>query len=892
VHFAETTVTHSIPQLTPEDDLPRISEVNKPMNGVSVPTLANTVNRREREFFVENNLPSRIRAMLDQPFGKENLEQCFSAEPCLRHVLLPLVKSTYLDQANWTALQVAYRPASTLASLLKEYTSIDFRPLQGYPKSWKNNEIDQNRVRMATSALLHFEGDAAALVRWIGGPHTGAHRDVPATIKYLEGKINPSTLADLERIFLHGIPSQCNASATEANFQVYLAYGNHNSVDEDKEKTYKSLLKDHSRGYCLAFDERILHFVLNCHITPGGLVNLDHQFKPVRPIFDSSFRPQHWCHGINDWTSKTSEPAIQFADSFMKFLTWIYNLRITYPNREIYPIDDDVSGAFRHAKYHPNVVAMHSYLRSGYLAMATGGTFGDNTTPGNWEAIALGRQQLAQFLWKDPETLNTADPFMPKLTVSPAPSATVVALFTPADADAYNQGVLDEAGNRRPPQYDHHVDDNLYADVEEHVHQTVASSMLSLFNILGQPTDNRVPNPFSEEKFENELTHTRKTVGYHIDTRRLTIGLLPYKRTRAIELLASWLQQKDFNLLEIAALHGVLESLTRFNRWGRSWFFALQNALRHELNRRYYIVKRIYEKKDNGEVLKHQLPTNLHHRIQSIIAQEKAKLLWNSRYRMTLTNNVSVCLQVIHDYLVDETRAWEESIGFIIKRQPHAITIGDASKLGGGAHCDNLEYWFDLIWSPTVRHGVTNLKSTDLGFVHINCLEFIVVIIQLAAVIVRLRTLSSEQCARFFPNGIPAQPVCQCLTDNIASMAWVNKVTTKSLQGQNLIGIYAEILHHSNIGVNSEHIRGILNTRADDISRPISPNLSLAVRHEQIFLKHNCLRTWDFFLPNPELLQLLYSALFTKPSPVPPKVPKNLGRFVPVGFTILSSPQV
>jgi hypothetical protein len=60
---------------------------------------------------------------------------------------------------------------------------------------------------MATAALLHFEGDAAALVRWIGGPHTGAHWDVSATVKFLTGKKDKSLVSAIARIFRTGIPS-------------------------------------------------------------------------------------------------------------------------------------------------------------------------------------------------------------------------------------------------------------------------------------------------------------------------------------------------------------------------------------------------------------------------------------------------------------------------------------------------------------------------------------------------------------------------------------------------------------------------------------------------------------------------------------------------------------
>jgi hypothetical protein len=54
---------------------------------------------------------------------------------------------------------------------------------------------------------------------------------------------------------------------------------------------------------------------------------------------------------INDWVDPRNEPDIHFPESFLFFYVWIYNLRISYPHLEIYLIDDDVSGAFRHAKY-------------------------------------------------------------------------------------------------------------------------------------------------------------------------------------------------------------------------------------------------------------------------------------------------------------------------------------------------------------------------------------------------------------------------------------------------------------------------------------------------------------------------------------------------------------
>jgi hypothetical protein len=104
----------------------------------------------------------------------------------------------YLSPANWTLLQATYCPAHILGTLLTEYSSVTFLSFQGNPNSWNSKIIDPDRVKLATAALLNFDCDAAVLFCWAGGPHTGAHRDVDATITYLTGKIDPSILSDIE----------------------------------------------------------------------------------------------------------------------------------------------------------------------------------------------------------------------------------------------------------------------------------------------------------------------------------------------------------------------------------------------------------------------------------------------------------------------------------------------------------------------------------------------------------------------------------------------------------------------------------------------------------------------------------------------------------------------
>ena len=905
----------SFPELTlkdspiPSDDVPdskvspevavrRAEErypVYSPVNPDEPGTLRTLFNHSVQEGFRRRlgQRDPRILAKLDQPFGKDNLRQVFRSEAALRHVLLPLWKSGFLlgQVTDWSSLARAYYPAAVLADLLDELGDTRFGGARGYDPQWKTRtSVDQDRVRMTTAALLHFNGSVADLVRWIGGPHVGAYRDHPRILSVLRKYGVPTSTIDvLERVFVDGIPAYCNADSTEDNFQAYYQYGNHSTVEDDPEKTYKALLKDYRKGYTLLFDPRAVLFMNHCHLTPQGVVDLNTPYKNPRPIFDSSFRPQPWCFAINDWTHKDNEPELTFSSAELGFMVWLYNLRITYPEEEIYIADDDISGAFRLMKYHPNCMAMHTSLQSGYCVVNTGGTFGDNTSPSNFDPIGLARRQLAQSMWLSDDTVvSRMRDHLPQLRFADRPSKDVISAFRKADRDATNAGVLSPEGSRLPPPYNMHVDDNLYADVRERLEHTIAVSVASLFEVLGPPTNPLVPTPLSAEKFEAFYNHKRKLVGRLFDSRKLTVGILPYKRDQLRELLGSWVARTSYEILEIATLLGILENHTRYARWARCWYFSLQNAARRALFQRHKIVSRIYSRSGKAQEFLRQLPRNLSHRVHNLIAQDKARLLWHTRQKFSVDGAMQQALGHLLSY-VDETAApWDVPLGLIIPRDPHFSSRGDASHVGGGAYSRELEFWFDVAWSPKTVHGIKKVKPGHPGYVHINFLEFIVVILQLAAVRVRIETATETQLQRFFPNGVPNIPVWYGETDNSVSKSWENRATARSAQSQGLVSVYAELLRTSNIHTQCEHLAGELNEVADDISRN-NFSLSLFSRGEQLFQKHPFLRPYSYFQPSPELLQLLTSRLFSEPSPVPSVLPKQLGRFVPVVSTTSTS---
>jgi hypothetical protein len=459
----------------------------------------------------------------------------------------------------------------------------------------------------------------------------------------------------------------------------------------------------------------------------------------------------------------------------------------------------------------------------------TGTNFGGNTSPSNFEVIAHARQELAKWLWlHQRDVVHQALPHLPKITMAHAPTPGEIASFARVTPDDLNPGVFDSDGNRLPPPYTHHVDDVMYADIQMHMLRAVACSAIALYVLLGFPRP-EIPNAMSQDKINPLYNHLRVHVGYSVNSRSLEVQLLPHKKDRIIETLQRWLIKTSYNLADAAALVGTLESMSRYNLWGRVWFFNLHNAIRVGLPRQYHIWLCLHGKNKKTAWLRSQLPKQLWTRIKSIISKDMAQFMWAKNVAVPMVNDVRDCITTLLAAFLDPTITWAAKIPFIVPRTPHAISVGDASFLGGGGHCHKLHFWFDVIWSDAIKAAILSKQ------VHINYLEFIVLIIQLAGLIVRFQTHALDQ----FPVGL-------ILTDNMVSMSWATRLTSKSLQGQYLLYIFAELLRLSNVGVNSKHIPGEINLLADFISRPTHPNLSPAERCEQIFQKHSFMRTWGY----------------------------------------------
>jgi hypothetical protein len=522
---------------------------------------------------------------------------------------------------------------------------------------------------------------------------------------------------------------------------------------------------------------------------------------------------------------------------------------------------------------------MHAFLVRHHMGFNTSQTFGGTTSPANFEYVARARKYIARHLYNQPDVISQAAPYVPTLETTPPPSQSEVSKFAKAYRDSKNPGIVYLDGSPPTPGYNPYVDDTMYVTTAPNLLRTVSASILAIYTILGTPNPLTI-DALSREKLSTLYSHQRRILGKFIDSRRLMVILPDDKRSLVIDLLNTWLSKTTFLILEGAQLIGILDNISTMCRWGRAQYFAILNTFRATVATRYHVLRRHMVKSKNQRLLKARLPPNLVKRFHSIFACKLAAALWKDKTAITIDTSIHQQLQALQEYLTNPSNPWEQSIAHYIDRDPTFISTGDASQLGTGAFSPELRSWTIVDLAPDLR-ACLKLSPKNPAFVHINELEFSIIILQIAMAIAR---------CELSPTDVPEIPLLHILSDNTTAISWTEKISSKSMKGQSLVRIYGELLRRSNIGISILHLPGDKNNTADLLSRPdINSPSNLLLRLPKLTLQEPRLANWDYFLPNPTFTSLLASALSSTFLPIRIELPPKLGQFYPTDSSISSS---
>lgn len=507
------------------------------------------------------------------------------------------------------------------------------------------------------------------------------------------------------------------------------------------------------------------------------------------------------------------------------------------------------------------------------LGLNTGQTFGDATSPANFEPFAIARKQHARYLWlhSPKDTISRAASFLSKMDTPPIPPGS----FHTANADSLNPGVFLD-GVRQPPPYTHQVDDNLFADIPSYMPLTVAASLMALRDVFGPPHPCQ-PDPLSLEKLDLRFTETRQMLGVVVDTRRMVVTLSPRRRQKLLDFLntENWLTRKHASLRDIARLHGLLINAAEYCDWAKAQFFVIQNLLSRSIVSRYHQALHYESRRSRQTRVERQLPNELRKRTQGLISQEIASFIWNHNVsKLPITSEVHSVLRRVYKVLDSQSIPWEKPIGHIVSRDPAFSATTDASFDACGFEIPSLEIFCYVPWPKSISLA-TKLSESNPRKLHINELEFVGLLLTFTAV------------ASFgSPTSDIPFPVLHIDCDNTSAVSWGRRVATKSRIGQRLLEFFAELrLSSPHLGLSVSHLAGDLNVEADLLSRPralysapIDPHeLSFPSHLLQICNRRPALASWKVFLPSPDLLSSLASILSSDVSTAVTDPPKNFG---------------
>ena len=456
--------------------------------------------------------------------------------------------------------------------------------------------------------------------------------------------------------------------------------------------------------------------------------------------------------------------------------------------------------------------------------------------------------------------------------------------FSKANKDSLNLGALDGNKNRLPPAYTAHVDDNIFAEVAQYLPRSVAASVVSVDDVFGGSHEYQ-EDVLSDEKLNLTYEERRILLGLFPNSRTMMVLVSPRRREKTIKYIEyeGWTTTKlKATIRDIARILGLLQSICDIFIWGQAQLLILQQLLAEAIRKGYKAANRC---KRLGQLYQNeasQVPDGLRFRLKYLEETMKVRFLWQCQALIHIPSSVRAAIGVIYNYL-KSGKPWQSPIGHLIPRDPAGESKGDASHCAIGVVNEKLKCFLLLPYSKELFLRIKNEE------VHINVLELLALFLGYVMFLTRYK---------LSPDSFPPFPQLVLWGDSMSANKWFRKFSTNSAMATMALRYFAEYMPNSPVQPVPQWIAGELNVEADDVSRVqelFSPklkfiyNVSYSKLIHQVLQKYSTMRTWDLFLPSPELLSDLSCVVSSVPSMAVPSRKQRLGHFVPVERTFFGS---
>jgi hypothetical protein len=201
-----------------------------------------------------------------------------------------------------------------------------------------------------------------------------------------------------------------------------------------------------------------------------------------------------------------NEAGIDFGRAKMKFLTSIYNWRISYPDKTIYIALADITACFCFPRILADITGAFEFVADDLLYLATSHVFGSNTSMSSWELLRQSIEALIPMYMNDK---GLVEKHTELLSMIKWDKSNINAPQTCAHACKINRGLLDEDGNLLPLFGNIYVDDILSAGfLKNYILNLLAATFKAIFTVCGESQTEVRQCPLSLEKMVGNDSRT------------------------------------------------------------------------------------------------------------------------------------------------------------------------------------------------------------------------------------------------------------------------------------------------------------------------------------------------------------------------------------------------
>ncbi len=737
----------------------------------------------------------------------------------------------------------------SLSPAIMFYHKLRKRTVQGFPihdcrkltAAPHEDGISHRKAMQMAMALLRANFVYPDMFRWLGGEYNNKHRDLESTfnlIARLEDHDVPKGYPPIDterawRLCTEGAPLVGHFKCSRESVRHRNMHDNLEGIREALDQIMAKFVKEERFGYHIFFPRVIWRFI------PGIALALINWVPPKPHRIGDSGRlvidPSSTVNELDDGNANKhipdtgidhdQNPSVAYGTAFLRFLQFIFNLRIDHPSEEIYLSADDISAAFRRVLYNPNAAIVFASVLTKYLIIPAGGIFGSKSSPGFYMIFGELRAHIARHIGS---YTNARTELASKIHLTPPPTRKEIREFARVTKDALNSGCATllqvSPEDALKAVFAPFVDDTPAAGTAQVIATRINESVLGSFFMFSFPDEDPCrSDPINPLKFQFLVSWALKFLGYILNTRDLTITWPAQKQLQLRVYVDAILNAKSTDSggrritpqLSSRVL-GLVRHGAVTNMIGIYFSLALQYGLSDEIRAK---TSKSYRAD----------PRSFWRRHYYNISRETVQELKILRALLPKTEKDK------------PNPIWTRKIGLIIPREPVQTVRGDASLEGlGGWSLGHVNYMWRI---PTDVLTIIGFKVPKTGWeankvasqvtteanININILEFMVMIIDLWLTVKLWKELPPSATK-------PCELILAMETDNTSALSWAEKAARVSVPRiRRIARLYQSLLTHSPVPLKLQtaHIAGKENHNADILSRPTSEASSWASVIEQ-----------------------------------------------------------